>query len=228
MLLRDTVPIKDKLLSETGWRIPAVLADGSPFFIPVSVQRHNESKTLNFWIKDLNLPKATGEDEAISLVFSYETAPSLGGLKNLLRASYEYTPKAIPFGRPVTVSLIFNVEEIHGLEDAGMAFFFRSDLTDADIEVTSAPETLLDLSTNAAQLFIGRAKKGSLVNLKLRVTAHGQGPIRLNRAVIVGGYLKDPPYPGIKVKGAMVTEGALSTTVSFLGDMVFRVEGPSR
>jgi hypothetical protein len=228
MQLTDTVALKDRLLSETGWRIPAVLADGSPFFIPVSVQRQAENKTLKFWLKDLPLPVAAGEDKTPTLVFSYETAPSLEGLKNFVRARYGYAPRTLPLGRPAVVSLTLEVEKVHGLEDAGIAFFFRRDLADADIEVCSAPDTLLDLSTNGAYLFMGKVDDASLVTIKLRITARSQKPVRLERAVIVGGYLKDSPYPGVKVEGAKPTEQVTSSTVSYLGDMVFHVESATR
>lgn len=224
LVLIDAVPAGDTLLSESGWRIPAFLGS-KPFSIPVSIKSQSGVKLLEFQIHDLPILGGLDDSSDNSIKFSYETGSSLGGLRRLADIRYDYSPKAIPFGRPVKVSLTLNVEDIHGLEDPGMAFFFRNDLTDADIEVTSAPETLLDLSTNAAQLFMGEVDKGSLVHLELRMAARRQGPIRLDRAIIVGGYLKDPPYPGIKVKGAKVTERALSATVSFLGDMVFQVEG---
>ncbi len=228
MLLTDTVALKDGLISETGWRIPAVLADGSPFFIPVSVQRRAESKTLKFWLKNLPLPVAAGEDKASTLVFSYETTPSLEGLKNFVRVRYGYAPRVLTLGRPSVVSLTLEVEKVHGLEDAGIALFFRRDLADADIEICSAPDTLLDLSTNGAYLFMGKADNASSVNLKLRITARSQKLVRLERAVIVGGYLKDPPYPGVKVEGAKPTEQVTSSTVSYLGDMLFHVESATR
>jgi hypothetical protein len=224
LVLVDTVPLNDTLLSERGWRIPAVLADGRPFFVPVSVKRQGDAKVLKFRLNDLPVPEPAKDGETPTLVFGYETKSSLKGLEGLIKARYNYAPKTLPLGRPTPVSLTLEVTGAQGLKDAGIAFFFRRDLPDVDIEVASPPKNLSDRSTSAAYLFLGGLDQRLLVNLSLSITAHKPASLQLKRAVIVGGYTEKPLYPALKIEGAKDFKRLSMGTVSYLGDMEFAVE----
>ena len=224
LVLVDAVPLDDTLLSEVGWRIPAVLADGRPFFVPISVKRQGGAKVLEFQLKDLPVPKPAKGGETPTLVFGYETKSSLKGLEGLIKARYDYTPKTLPLGRPTPVSLTLEVTGAQGLKDMGIAFFFRRDLPDVDIEVASGPKNLSDHSTSSSYLFLGGLDQRLLVNLSLSITAHKPAAVQLKRAVIVGGYLEKPLYPALKIEGAKDSKRISRGTVSYLGDMEFAVE----
>lgn len=228
LTLFDSVPAGDILINEKGWRIPALFGD-RPFSIPVLVKKDKRSKILEFQLNDLKEVRSTTPNESKKLIFSYETQSSLDWLKGLVGVRYTYSPKELDLGRPAQVALTLNIGKVNSrIKEPGLCFFVRKDLPDLDIEVIAVPLDMVDLSTNAAYLFLGDLSSNIERGLILRVIARRPGTVKLERAVIVGGYLDHPIYRPMRVEGAKRTKQGSETTVSYLGNIEFSVKDRGR